>query len=81
MAEWKSGDMDTGGTMARLEQIALDAATKATPNARVVELAWRDGWKCCRDSLTEDEAFCLTEDVEADAWADCETRAALSNKG
>ncbi len=44
---------------------------------RTVENAWRDGWKCCRDSLTEDEAFCLTEDVEQDAWLDSDTARSL----
>ena len=39
-----------------------------------LERAWRDGWAQCKASLTEDEAFCLTEDVEHDAWLDSDTR-------
>lgn len=49
-------------------------------NREAIEQAWRDGWKSCRDSLTDDEAFCLTDDVEADAWADSKTRAALAKQ-
>lgn len=41
----------------------------------VREAAWRDGWQECKDRLTEDEAFCLTEDVEEDAWLDSATAA------
>lgn len=44
------------------------------------ERAWREGWALCKASLTDDEAFCLTDDVEADAWADSKTRAALTTK-
>lgn len=45
-----------------------------------VERAWRDGWTECKNRLTEDEAFCLTEDVEEDAWLDSETRAAMADQ-
>jgi len=40
--------------------------------------AWRDGWAECKGRLTDDEAFCLTDDVEDDAWLDSKTRAALA---
>lgn len=43
------------------------------------ERAWRDGWATCKASLTDDEASCLTDDVEQDAWLDSDTcRAALA---
>ena len=40
-----------------------------------VEKAWREGFDSARKCLTEDEAFCLTVDVEEDAWRDSDTRA------
>jgi hypothetical protein len=43
--------------------------------------AWEEGWRLCKASLTDDEAFCLTDDVQADAWADSATRAALTVAG
>lgn len=51
--------------------------TNPPDTARLRELAWRDGFECARECLTEDEAFSLTCDVEEDAWADSKTRAAL----
>ena len=41
-----------------------------------LERAWREGWKDCRDTLTDDEALHLTDDVEEDAWADSAARLA-----
>ncbi len=38
-----------------------------------LEMAWRDGFNCARNCVSEDEAFCLTEDVEGDAWLDSAT--------
>lgn len=40
-----------------------------------LEAAWRDGFQSARDCLTDDEAFCLTEDVEHDTWLDSKTAA------
>ncbi len=44
----------------------------------LIERTWREGWKTCRDSLTEDEAYSLTEDVEEDAWLCSEARQAAN---
>lgn len=57
---------------------AIAAMTRILSEAQALrEAAWRDGWSECKSSLTEDEAFCLTEDVEDDAWLDSETRASI----
>lgn len=66
---------------ARAAIAAHDSALRdqlAAVEARV-EAAWRDGWAECRERLSEDEAFCLTVDVEEDAWLDSKTRAALKD--
>lgn len=39
------------------------------------ENAWREGFQCARDCLSDNEAFCLTDDVEQDCWIDSKTRA------
>ena len=39
------------------------------------ERAWSAGWDDCKASLTADEAYCLTHDVKADAWAEAAIRA------
>jgi len=43
-----------------------------------MEKAWRDGFQSARNCLSEDEAFCLTDDVEEDAWRDSDTRNATA---
>ena len=48
-----------------------------TVNDGLVEAAWREGFDSARECLSDDDAFCLTADVEEDAWADSITRAAL----
>lgn len=45
------------------------------------EEAWRDGFGFARQCLTYDEAFCLTEDIEQDAWVDSKTAAAIRQMG
>lgn len=45
-----------------------------------IEKAWRDGFQSARDCLTANEASCLTEDVEQDAWHDSKTRALLNKE-
>ncbi len=45
-----------------------------------LEMAWRDGFNCARNCVSEDEAFCLTEDVEGDAWLDSATARAIPVK-
>lgn len=54
--------------------------TNEAEAAAALEVAWRDGFQTARECLTDDEAFCLTEDVEDDAWADSSTRALLQQQ-
>jgi len=53
------------------------AAAALEPSGDVVEAAWRNGYQCARDCLSDDAAFDLTVDVENDAWGDSVTRQAL----
>ncbi len=50
-------------------------STDAADIAEKVREAWRDGWDSCKSCLTDDEAFCLTDDVQHDAWLDSKTAA------
>ena len=54
------------------------AAHPSPSHDALVEAAYREGFGAARESLTEDEGYCLTADVEHDAWMDSEARAALA---
>lgn len=45
---------------------------------KALEVAWRDGFQSARDCLADDDAVCLTCDVEEDAWLDSKTRSLLT---
>ena len=42
------------------------------------EQAWRAGFQAARDCLSDEAVYCLTADVEADAWLDSPLRLATS---
>lgn len=64
--------------LARTAISALSAQSPPPIMGEGLEAAWRDGWNECKAGLTEDEAFCLTADVEEDAWLDSKTAALAS---
>ena len=73
------GEMDDNFVVqnyARHRLAALEAqASRIAELEAGHEQAWRDGFQSARDCLSGDDAFCLTEDVETDAWLDSKTRA------
>lgn len=58
----------------------LAAHREAAENARIVRSAFMEGFTSAAACLPENDAECLTEDVEADMWADSTTRKALENR-
>lgn len=55
-------------------QAAIEAA-RPLIYAEAIEDAWKDGWACCKATVSEDAATDLTEAVEGDAWGESKTRA------
>ena len=56
---------------------ALDLSRAALSARDEVREAYREGFEDAKSCLTDEEAYCLTVDVEADCWADSKARAAL----
>lgn len=72
-----TNDADDLREVVKMLDALSHAKALATPDQAVMderERAWSAGWDDCKACLTDDEAFCLTDDVKADAWADAAIR-------
>lgn len=77
------GDYEFSDDQRKAVDTLVDAANAILSGQLVpvpsVERAWRDGFNAARQCLSDDAAYCLTADVEEDAWGDSDTRQALES--
>lgn len=64
------------GEVSNLQNAQIALAADLAKAREGLETAWRGGFQCARDCVSDDAAFELTEDVEGDAWLDSATRKA-----